>query len=101
MAALLVVSSCGSSVHWSRETYSPPVVAEVKPDDEAATQVAGEAQPSQAESGAQPRFVPTSALPAPYRIGRNDKLEISVFDDPDLNTTQNVRPDGIIVLLLD
>jgi len=44
----------------------------------------------------------TKELPAPadepYRIGREDVLDVSVWRDPDLSRTVPVRPDGFISL---
>lgn len=36
--------------------------------------------------------------PQPFRLGREDVVEISVFRDPDLSRTIPVRPDGMISL---
>jgi tetratricopeptide (TPR) repeat protein len=41
-----------------------------------------------------------AALPAEYRIGREDELEISVYGDETLTKTQVVRPDGKIAFPL-
>ncbi|HYX92055.1 MAG TPA: polysaccharide biosynthesis/export family protein [Myxococcaceae bacterium] len=46
----------------------------------------------------------TKQIPAPadepYRIGREDVLDVSVWRDPDLSRTVPVRPDGFISLPL-
>lgn len=36
--------------------------------------------------------------PAPFRLGREDVVEVSVYRDPDLSRTVPVRPDGMISL---
>lgn len=42
--------------------------------------------------------VATAGAEEPYRIGREDVLDISVWRDPDLSRTLPVRPDGFITL---
>lgn len=36
--------------------------------------------------------------PVPFRLGREDVVEVSVYRDPDLSRTVPVRPDGMISL---
>lgn len=50
-------------------------------------------------SGAK-KQVRTTDPNAPYRIGREDVLDVSVWRDPDLSRTIPVRPDGFITLPL-
>jgi polysaccharide biosynthesis/export protein len=42
--------------------------------------------------------VPVSQVDAPYRIGREDVLDVAVWRDADLSRTLPVRPDGFISL---
>jgi len=42
------------------------------------------------------RVIPVSTIEEPYRIGREDVLDIAVWRDPDLSRTLPVRPDGFI-----
>jgi polysaccharide export outer membrane protein len=42
--------------------------------------------------------VPATAAEEPYRIGKEDLLDVSVWRDPDLSRTLPVRPDGFITL---
>ncbi len=42
------------------------------------------------------RVIPISTVDEPYRIGREDVLDIAVWRDPDLSRTLPVRPDGFI-----
>jgi polysaccharide export outer membrane protein len=42
--------------------------------------------------------IPTSQNEGPYRVGRDDVLDINVWRDPDLSRTVAVRPDGFITL---
>lgn len=44
----------------------------------------------------QERVVPVSTVDEPYRIGREDVLDVAVWRDPDLTRTLPVRPDGFI-----
>jgi len=41
---------------------------------------------------------PVAAVEEPYRIGKEDVLDVSVWRDPDLSRTLPVRPDGFITL---
>jgi len=41
---------------------------------------------------------PAVAAEEPYRIGKEDVLDVSVWRDPDLSRTLPVRPDGFITL---
>ena len=41
---------------------------------------------------------PAAAAEEPYRIGKEDLLDVSVWRDPDLSRTLPVRPDGFITL---
>ena len=41
---------------------------------------------------------PAAAAEEPYRIGKEDVLDVSVWRDPDLSRTLPVRPDGFITL---
>ena len=45
-----------------------------------------------------PAPVATAGTEEPYRIGREDVLDVSVWRDPDLSRTLPVRPDGFITL---
>lgn len=63
-----------------------PAETAVEPEPEAATAAA----PAEATSE------PASPPIAPYRIGTDDVLQISVYGQDDLDITQNVRPDGVI-----
>ena len=47
---------------------------------------------------AHPTVIPKTSENEPYRIGREDVLEIAVWRDPDLSRTVPVRPDGLISL---
>jgi len=42
----------------------------------------------------------TPAVSAEYRVGESDTLQISVWKEPDLSKTVNVRPDGMISMPL-
>src|SRR6187431_2021498 len=42
--------------------------------------------------------VPVTMTDEPYRIGREDVVDVSVWRDPDLSRTMVVRPDGFISL---
>jgi polysaccharide biosynthesis/export protein len=44
------------------------------------------------------RTVPGPVQPEPYRIGREDVLDISVWRDPELSKVMPVRPDGYVSL---
>ena len=44
------------------------------------------------------RTAPVAAEPEPYRIGREDVLDVSVWRDPELSRVMPVRPDGFISL---
>lgn len=44
------------------------------------------------------RTAPLSAQPEPFRIGREDVLDISVWRDPELSRVMPVRPDGFVAL---
>ncbi len=46
----------------------------------------------------QDRVIPVSTVEEPYRIGREDVLDIAVWRDPDLSRTLPVRPDGFITM---
>lgn len=62
------------------------------------TEAAAESAP-QAASAAAPAVntaEPASPPIVPYRIGRDDVLQISVYGQDDLDITQKVRPDGVI-----
>jgi polysaccharide export outer membrane protein len=64
----------------------------------APTEAAAEPVP-QAASAAAPAVnsvEPGSPPIVPYRIGRDDVLQISVYGQDELDITQNVRPDGVI-----
>jgi polysaccharide export outer membrane protein len=41
---------------------------------------------------------PAATAEEPYRIGKEDVLDVSVWRDPDLSRTLPVRPDGFITL---
>lgn len=41
---------------------------------------------------------PVASAEEPYRIGKEDVLDVSVWRDPDLSRTLPVRPDGFITL---
>lgn len=44
------------------------------------------------------RTAPQAAEPEPYKIGREDVLDISVWRDPELSRVMPVRPDGYVSL---
>src|SRR6185436_16056152 len=44
------------------------------------------------------RTAPQAADPEPYKIGREDVLDISVWRDPELSRVMPVRPDGYVSL---
>jgi len=44
------------------------------------------------------KTLPVSNVDEPFRIGREDVLDIAVWRDPDLSRTLPVRPDGFISL---
>jgi polysaccharide export outer membrane protein len=44
------------------------------------------------------RTAPQASEPEPYRIGREDVLDISVWRDPELSRMMPVRPDGFVSL---
>lgn len=44
------------------------------------------------------RTAPAASEPEPYRIGREDVLDVSVWRDPELSRVMPVRPDGFISL---
>lgn len=44
------------------------------------------------------RTAPPAAEPEPYKIGREDVLDISVWKDPELSRMMPVRPDGYVSL---
>jgi len=46
------------------------------------------------------RFITETAPPAEFRVGKDDKLEIFVYAQKDLTTTQRVRPDGKVAFPL-
>jgi len=46
----------------------------------------------------QPPPPPAATAEEPYRIGKEDILDVSVWRDPDLSRTLPVRPDGFITL---
>lgn len=56
--------------------------------------------PAMSQSTGAPSPLSSTARPAAYRIGVDDVLEISITNDPDLDKTQIVRPDGKIAVPL-
>ena len=46
----------------------------------------------------QPPPPPAATAEEPYRIGKEDIVDVSVWRDPDLSRTLPVRPDGFITL---
>ena len=98
MFTVLMAVALAVSPGRAESTQEDPDAADADPaTDPAATDPAGAAASDSAEVALNPAYLPSDEE---YRIGIEDRLDISVWRDPDLSRQLPVRPDGKISLPL-
>lgn len=100
-SAMKAFRVCGAVMLLFVAITVPPAGAQEQPQAEQAPAPAGEpaetVKPETAEP-AKPMSVPVSVDPNAYKLGPDDVIFVHVWREPDLSSSQSIRPDGKITM---